>query len=1066
MVLFWLLLIVVPRISEVNGSIEEEDGIIKTRAHDKSRNMNIVYMDDERTTSRGPPPSSSPSSLWTSRGLATPMGSRFRNWTCEFHVRDIMYSPPESTWRDSKNSYECVFADGSRGDLTFEIEEDLLSDESRSIVEALGNETAAGGPIRYIQFAEADIEDADHGGGKIRVPPSRLSADVMDGSGIGGSEPRTKDQPQLRVVDHPARFIPKDHDDMDGRTRRRRQQQRTEEPRRRRSLKTQGESTVLVVKINARDKYFPNNAIRISDEELSARVFGSFGQYTDSVNLVSQYKACSFGKMIFKPANVQGATGGVISADVPLDTFNNDKSKLVNAALPIVLQKTGLPIYASLETVADHVMYCVPEGTGSWFAYAYMNWFVSVYNGLACTYVSAQMHEIGHNIGLGHAGKLRDRYADTSGYMGYGFLHHDWPAMCFNGAKSWRLGWYSDRHALVNPNNNEEWVGALVGVADYGNSNIDHTVVARVTLNDGVNVFVSFNRKKGINDGTYTTGDKVNIVHGEEESSLLASLAPAQEFQIGGKIVHVCGIQNEGVDYARVSIRGEDSPLSCDLPRQQSPASSPSITILGTPAPVADNSPAPSTSPSLSPTTQPSMSPFMPTTGNQLPDPMVAFHFDENAKGEGTHGIDGLVVGDPKYRWDERGFFLEFDQHERQYVTLGQHTWLDFGVSTAFTVSVWVKSEPNSNYDAAIISNKDWYEVRSKGWVIATSFGQWQWNIADGVNQHQYYGETGQIDDGKWHNIVVSHSRIVFDATARLYFDGSIVAEVDISDVGDITSGLPTVIGTDGTYGNRWPAWFQGSLDSIVMYSDALSPSDVKMLYQAGRTSTMGSAVKEQPSASPSSASTITQTMAPSISPTFQPASTPSATPSLRPSASPNNFNSVPSKFTKGGTPSPSLLQSGSPTDMFDPVPTKFNKGGTANPSSRLPLMYPTAGPSETPSRAPTSQPSQPPTQTTKPKTTKAPTIPRPTTSIPSKGPSDMPSLSMAPSLSLTPSLSRMPSSMPSTSFEPSNAPSFLETTHPSPIPSSTPTEGPSSGGRFRIRIGKENIFVHEEDER
>jgi len=44
------------------------------------------------------------------------------------------------------------------------------------------------------------------------------------------------------------------------------------------------------------------------------------------------------------------------------------------------------------------------------------------------------MHEIGHNLGLGHAGETAE-YDDQSGMMGYSYSQDDGPLMCFNAGK-------------------------------------------------------------------------------------------------------------------------------------------------------------------------------------------------------------------------------------------------------------------------------------------------------------------------------------------------------------------------------------------------------------------------------------------------------------------------------------------------------------------------------------------------------------------------------------------------------------------------------------------------------
>lgn len=92
----------------------------------------------------------------------------------------------------------------------------------------------------------------------------------------------------------------------------------------------------------------------------------------------------------------------------------------------------------------DHVISCLPRGStsrsgGSWKAYAYADWNRSFFNNQNCGYLSTVIHELGHNLGLGHAGKGYNGYDDRSGIMGYGYNEVDWPIMCFNGAMNHQL---------------------------------------------------------------------------------------------------------------------------------------------------------------------------------------------------------------------------------------------------------------------------------------------------------------------------------------------------------------------------------------------------------------------------------------------------------------------------------------------------------------------------------------------------------------------------------------------------------------------------------------------------
>ena len=73
-------------------------------------------------------------------------------------------------------------------------------------------------------------------------------------------------------------------------------------------------------------------------------------------------------------------------------------------------------------------MACLPPdtlngGSSGWIAWAYVNWYLSAYKGMWCSYPSAQMHEVGHNINFAHSGVGSNEYADGSCMVSY--MNHD-----------------------------------------------------------------------------------------------------------------------------------------------------------------------------------------------------------------------------------------------------------------------------------------------------------------------------------------------------------------------------------------------------------------------------------------------------------------------------------------------------------------------------------------------------------------------------------------------------------------------------------------------------------------
>lgn len=112
--------------------------------------------------------------------------------------------------------------------------------------------------------------------------------------------------------------------------------------------------------------------------------------------------------------------------------------------------------------------------------------------------------------------------------MGYSYDEDDTPKMCFNPAKSWQLGWYEPNTIDIYPFKGS-WTGSVIGVADFSKASSNHYVVLKIVTGTSSNLFVGYNRMKGMNSGVKAEGNNVTIVsqgEGYSASDMKTGLSP------------------------------------------------------------------------------------------------------------------------------------------------------------------------------------------------------------------------------------------------------------------------------------------------------------------------------------------------------------------------------------------------------------------------------------------------------------------------------------------------------------------------------------------------------------
>ncbi len=162
---------------------------------------------------------------------------------------------------------------------------------------------------------------------------------------------------------------------------------------------------VLVLRVSTTDK-----SPTVSLLNLRNKVFGTSG---DLINLRTQLMACSNGKVTFGKMDAIEAT-----ISMPVNSKTSDVESAVRNKYAAQMSGYNLKLI-----VMPPGTYGVDQSTGNkfynWLAYGWVGGDVTVYNDVQATFADNQLHEIGHNFGLGHAWYKNEEYADTSNMVSY-----------------------------------------------------------------------------------------------------------------------------------------------------------------------------------------------------------------------------------------------------------------------------------------------------------------------------------------------------------------------------------------------------------------------------------------------------------------------------------------------------------------------------------------------------------------------------------------------------------------------------------------------------------------------
>jgi Concanavalin A-like lectin/glucanases superfamily/Immunoglobulin domain len=235
-------------------------------------------------------------------------------------------------------------------------------------------------------------------------------------------------------------------------------------------------------------------------------------------------------------------------------------------------------------------------------------------------------------------------------------------------------------------------------------------------------------------------------------------------------------------------------------------------------------------------------------TGTISQDLVAHLKFDGDYSDSSGSGTDGSAVGTPTFEAGLLGQAVHVTSSGtpadnpsiNNYVTLGTPSQLNFGTND-FSISFWAKVN-SQNDDKPFIANKDWGSGSNLGWAIATEGNGMKWNFKDDQSSRRDSPHVApQLEDGSWHNVVVTFLR---DGPADTYVDGQLVDSTSIAPdsgktIGSVDSSLAVNIGQDGTghyTDGDGGAAIDALIDDVGIWRRVVTPQEVAAIYNAGKS--------------------------------------------------------------------------------------------------------------------------------------------------------------------------------------------------------------------------------------
>jgi autotransporter-associated beta strand protein len=188
------------------------------------------------------------------------------------------------------------------------------------------------------------------------------------------------------------------------------------------------------------------------------------------------------------------------------------------------------------------------------------------------------------------------------------------------------------------------------------------------------------------------------------------------------------------------------------------------------------------------------------TDGGSLRDGLIQHLTFDGTVAAGLAGNGGTAHGSVSYGEGRFGQGVGVASYGDGYVTLNDDIAWQFGYTTDFTVSMWVKIDSYAG-DPAFFSNKDWDSGNNPGINLATAGNNTlDFNTKGTRGTRQDLEPYGQLLPGEWQNVAFTVDR---QGATTLFMDGIPVGQITQSSLGTFAgSGRFTFLNdVTGAYG-------------------------------------------------------------------------------------------------------------------------------------------------------------------------------------------------------------------------------------------------------------------------